>query len=501
MMILETITSLSFRPLLIVAVSLVGAGLIGISGRRPNLREFWTFAAAVLKFLLVLSLFPAVRGGKEVSISLVTFMPGVDLLLKADALGLYFALLASGLWIVTSIYSVGYMRGLQEHAQTRYFAFFALSLSATMGLAFSGNLLTFFLFYEMLTLSTYPLVVHKESQEAIRAGRIYLAYTLAAGMCLLVAVGWTYLLAKQLNFTPGGFLDGLGTPRQLRVLFVLFCLGAAVKAGLMPLHAWLPRAMIAPTPVSALLHAVAVVKAGVFAFFRIVGFVFGPTVLSDLGVAKVLAIFAGATVLIASLLALLQDNLKRRLAYSTVGQLSYIVMGTALLAPLAYTGAMMHMVNHAFMKITLFFCAGAIYVHTHRQNISEMSGIGHHMPWTMAAFTVGSLGLCGVPGFCGFVSKFLLCQGGLQAGAQIVVWVLLGSALLNFAYFFPVVYSAFFKKNADFARRQDADGRMVVPILVTATLSVLFGMLPGLIDQQLRWVGLVVGPVFGKMGM
>lgn len=489
--------SLNTRPAWAVGVSLVAAALILASRRRPNVREFWTFLAAGLKFLFVLSLVPAVWRGEAIECRLFTFAPGVDFLLKPDALGLYFAGLASGLWILTSIYSVGYMRGLKEHAQTRYYFSFALCLSATVGLAFAGNLLTFFLFYEMLTLATYPLVVHKETQEAIRAGRVYLAYTLSAGAALLVAVAWTYLLAGRLDFEPGGFLKGLGSPAQLKSLFALFCLGAAVKAGLMPFHAWLPRAMIAPTPVSALLHAVAVVKAGVFAYLRIVGFVFGPSLLSELGVTKILAIVAGVTILAASFVALVQDNLKRRLAFSTVAQLSYIILGAALVTPLAYAGAMIHLMNHAFMKITLFFCAGAIYVQTHRQNISEMAGIGRLMPWTLGAFAVGSLGLAGVPGFSGFVSKFFLARGALAAGEKAFLFVLLISALLNVAYFFPIVFRGFFVKSPDFPSFKEADGKMVAPLVITAAFSVVLGILPSVIDMQMRWVAKTVGPIFG----
>jgi multicomponent Na+:H+ antiporter subunit D len=440
-------TYTSFIPFMAVLVSLAAVPLIYASANRPNLREFWTLAAAFIKFPLILLLLPDAFAGRVAEFTILEISPGIALQLKADSAGLFFAVVASGLWILTSFYSIGYVRGADEKKQTRYFASFAVCLSATIGISFSANLLTFLIFYEILSLATYPLVIHKESAEAMRSGRQYLLYALTAGVVLIAAIGITYTIAGTLDFKPGGlFGDVLLDPTLIKVVFILFIAGVGVKAGLMPLHSWLPAAMVAPTPVSALLHAVAVVKSGVFGVIRIVGFVFGPEVMHDFGLNLILATFAGATILIASLIAMKQDNLKRRLAYSTVGHLSYIVLGVALLTPDGFTGGLLHLANHATTKIALFFCAGAIYVNLHKTEISQLNGIGKVMPWTMAAFTIGAMGLAGIPPINAFVSKWFLCRGALQADQLLILAIFLISGLLNAAYFFPIVHRAFSAK-------------------------------------------------------
>jgi multicomponent Na+:H+ antiporter subunit D len=468
----------SLTPLAAVLISLIAAGLILLSSRRPNLRETWTIAAALCKFAVVGSMLPTVLAGRLPAVTLFDIAPGISLALKADPLGLSFALSASLLWIFTSFYSIGYMRALAEHNQTRYFASFAVCLSATMGIAFAANLLTFLVFYEVLTIATYPLVIHKESAAAIGAGRKYLAFLLSAGVALLLAVGLTQMMAGALTFSPGGFLSQSMGHASLLALFILFLLGVGAKSALMPLHSWLPSAMIAPTPVSALLHAVAVVKAGVFGFARVVGFVFGPELAAEIGATTLVGVIAAATVVLASLLAMAQDNLKRRLAYSTIGHLSYIILGTVLLAPAGWLGGLFHVTTHAAMKITLFFCAGAIYVKTGRENVSELDGIGKQMPLTMAAFTIGSLGLAGLPPVGGFLSKWFLAQGTVESGRPVLLTVLLLSGLLNAGYFFPIVIRAFFKSSDSFKAFDEAPPSMLIPLLCTAALALLLGIYP-----------------------
>jgi multicomponent Na+:H+ antiporter subunit D len=469
---------MNLRLLMAPLVSLIAAGLIVLTGRRPNLREVWTFAAAGLKFLLILSLLPAVLQGRVVEVRLVEIVPGLWLHLRADLFGLIFALLASGLWIVTSLFSVGYMRGGHYGHQTAYFASFAVCLSATIGIAFAANLPTFFVFYEMLTLATYPLVIHDRTPEALAAGRQYLAYTLSAGQLLLVAIVAIHSLAPGAEFQAGGFLHGRAAPGVLVLLFLLCMLGVGVKSAIMPLHGWLPAAMVAPTPVSALLHAVAVVKAGAFGTVRIVHYVFGAELLHTLGADIVLASIASVTILVASVRALGEYDLKRRLAYSTVSQLSYIVLGAALGSVTALAGAMFHIVAHGFMKITLFFCAGAIYIKTHKRDISEMAGLGRQMPVTFGAFTVGALGLAGTPLFVGFVSKWNLGMGALQAAHPVFLAVLVISGLLNFAYFFPIVHAAFFGRSETPRRYDEASVALWLPLAITATMSIVLGVFP-----------------------
>lgn len=466
-------------PFYSVAVSLAVVPLILVSARRPNLRESWTILAAVVKFLLILSLLPEVLSNRAARVDLLTIASGVQLSLQADHLGVFFALVASGLWILTSFFSIGYVRGLSEENQTRYFASFAICLSATIGIAFAANLFTLLIFYEILTIATYPLVIHKETQEALSAGRKYLAFTLSAGVVLIVAIGWTYRLGVGMEFLPGGFLRAAALEqRELFVLFLLFILGFGVKAALIPLHSWLPAAMVAPTPVSALLHAVAVVKAGVFGILRVVGFVFGPELLQDAWLSVLLQSISAATIILASFLALRQDNLKRMLAYSTIGHLSYIVLGVALTTGSAIAGGLFHLSAHATLKITLFFCAGAIYVKTHKENISELDGIGQQMPWTMAAFTIASLGLIGLPPLNGFISKWFLGVGALDSGNPLALIVLLFSGLLNAGYLLPVVHRAYFKKSELSLVQDEASGWLVFPLIVTALLSVIFGIVP-----------------------
>jgi multicomponent Na+:H+ antiporter subunit D len=476
------------RLLAAVLVSLVAAGLIALSGRRPNVREAWTFAAAVLELAFVASLLPRVLAGEVVETLPLGLVPGMALHLRADAFGLLFALVASGLWLLTSVYSVGYMREGRYGHQTAYFASFAVAISATIGVAFSANLITFFIFYEILTLATYPLVVHFRSGEALAAGRKYLVYTLVAGQALLMAAVWVQTIAPGATFQPGGFLAGRAAPPALALLFLLFIVGVGVKAAIMPLHGWLPAAMVAPTPVSALLHAVAVVKAGAFGCVRVVGYVFGVDLLRDLGIDQVLAVAASITILVASIRALGEGHLKRRLAFSTISQLSYIVLGAALGSSAALAGAMFHIAAHGLMKITLFFCAGAIYAKTHVEQIAELGGVGRRMPVTMAAFTLCAFGLAGIPPMAGFLSKWNLGVGALESGHPWFLAVLVASGLLNFGYFFPIVYAAFFGVRGP-VRYDDNGPLLTLPLALTALAALGIGVYPnlGLSLYELAW--------------
>ncbi|MBI2918869.1 MAG: monovalent cation/H+ antiporter subunit D family protein [Chloroflexi bacterium] len=493
-------TLVSTGPLAAIAVSLVAAGLIVLSGKRPNVREGVTILAALLKFGIVLSLLPRVLVGQTPEVALFEISPGISLALRADPLGMLFALSASFLWVLTSFYSIGYMRGLGEHKQTRYFASFAVCMSATIGIAFAANLLTLFLFYEVLTIATYPLVVHKETPEAMAAGRKYLAYLLTGGVVLLLAVAWTVAVAGSGEFVPGGFLRGAADHGALLAVFLLFFLGFGVKGAVMPLHSWLPSAMVAPTPVSALLHAVAVVKAGVFGIARVVGFVFGPDLVGDIGAVPLASLLVGATILISSLLALRQDNLKLRLAYSTIGHLSYIVMGVVLLAPSAWTGGLFHIVTHGAMKITLFFVAGAIYVKAHVERVSELDGLGRQMPLTLAAFALASLGLAGLPPIAGFLSKWYLAQGTVESGEMVFLALLLLSGLLNAAYLFPIPIRAFLLTSERFRRFDEAHVLMLAPILLAGALSLLLGLAPNALFHFFTLISRTAASVMGGGG-
>jgi NADH-quinone oxidoreductase subunit L/multicomponent Na+:H+ antiporter subunit D len=445
------------RPLAAVLVSAVTVVLILASHRYPNVRESWSVLAALTKFGIIASMVPGVLDGTEYQASLGEFVFGIEFSLRADALGMVFALLASFLWIFTAFYAAGYMRGLSEHNQTRFFAAFAASLSTAVGVAFAENLLTIFVFYELLSVATYPLVAHDETEEARTAGRKYLAYTFfGGGLLVLAGTALVFAMAGTTEFgqTAAGLADA--NTALARAAFGLLAAGFGVKAALMPAHSWLPDAMVAPTPVSGLLHAVAVVKSGVFGIARLVLEVYNPELVGELGVGIVLAIVAAVTLTVASIIALRADRLKRRLAYSTISQLSYIVLGLGLAGPAAVAGAglenvirggLLHIPAHAFMKLTLFFCAGIIHVETHTDYISEMDGIGKRMPLTMAAFAVAAAGMAGIPLVAGFVSKWFILIGAVEASQSVFAVVLLISGVLNIAYFWPIVYGAFFESH------------------------------------------------------
>jgi multicomponent Na+:H+ antiporter subunit D len=430
--------------LLSIAVPLGGAALIALTGSRPNLRETMTLVSAGTLFALIASLLPEVAAGGRPAVTLVEMMPGLAIALAVEPLGALFATVASFLWVVTSVYSIGYMRGHDEHNQTRFYVCFAVALACTMGIAFSANMLTLFIFYEALTLSTYPLVTHAGTPQAMRAGRIYLGLLLGTSIAFqLLAILWTWNTAGTLDFTPGGILAGRVEGPVVGILLFLYVFGIG-KVALMPFHRWLPAAMVAPTPVSALLHAVAVVKAGVFTVLKVTIYIFGLDLLDGLDFSQWLAYVAATTVIISSLVALRMDNLKLRLAYSTVSQLSYIVLGAMLANSWSVLGGGMHIAMHAFGKITLFFCAGAIMVATHKTEVSQMRGIGRTMPVTTFAFLIGSLSLIGLPPMGGMWSKWYLALGAASAEQLVFVAVFMISSLLNIAYLMPVVVRGFF---------------------------------------------------------
>jgi multicomponent Na+:H+ antiporter subunit D len=462
------------RPALAPAISFACAGLVFLFGARDFWRVFWALSAAVVKLGVILSMLPGSLRGSVYVLHVTDLLPGVGLSFRADGLGMFFALVSSTLWVLTTVYAVGYMKG--EHARVRFFGFFALCVSTTVGIAFAENLLTLFLFYEILTICTYPLVIHDETPEALKAGRKYLAYTLTGGGLVLLGCLLVESAAGTLTLSQPGILTATEGGAYLLPIFLVLVVGFGIKAAIMPLHGWLPTAMVAPTPVSALLHAVAVVKVGVFGLLRVIYNVFGVSLLRDLGYAAWLVVFAAFTIVAASLLALVQDNLKRRLAYSTISQLSYIVLAAALLSPLAALAAVLHIANQAFAKITMFFVAGAIERTTGRTHVHELTGIGREMPWTMAAFTVASLSFIGVPLFAGFVTKWYLSLGALQADAWWVVVLMALSGLLNAAYWLPILYLAWFKRPGQSpVQVREAPAALLVPTLLGAAYVLLLG--------------------------
>ena len=460
----------SISPFWAVAASFVGALLIVATRRWANIREGCSVVAGIVKFLIVLTMVPAVLDGKTIHYNLWSLTPGIPVLdFRVDALGLLFAATASFLWILTTFYSIGYMRSLQEHAQTRYYFCFAITMSATLGVAFSSNLVTLYLFYELISFATYPLVAHKETDEAFDKGNKYVFYLLMTSKALLLASFLAFALSGTFDFKPNGVFRSDANRTLLTLTYFLFLIGIG-KAAIMPFHAWLPAAMIAPTPVSALLHAVAVVNTGIFCILRIMFDVFGVELMRELNLGVITAIVASFTIIMASLYALTRDNLKALLAYSTIGQLSYMVLGGALLTPGGMASGIIHIANHALGKITLFLCAGSIYVASHKTKVSELNGIAKRMPYTMTAFALGALSLIGFPLLGGFISKWYLTLGSIEAGLYPVIVVLVTSTILNACYFLPIVYAAFFRElpPGERADRHEAPTVMVVPLALTA---------------------------------
>ena len=438
---------------------------------------------SLVLLVVTLALLFRVLDGERPELTLWEMLPGFSLSFSIEPLGMLFATVGALLWPVNSLYSIGYMRGNNEKNQTRFYVCFAIALMSVMGIAFAGNLLTLFVFYETLTLCTYPLVTHKGDSKAVEGGRVYIGILMVTSIGLLLpAILWTWSLTGSMDFVSGGMLrDSLDGPLVgLLLLMYIFGIG---KAAVMPVQRWLPAAMVAPTPVSALLHAVAVVKAGVFCVVKIVVYVFGLDLLRAQPTTHWLIFAAAFTIIVASVIALREDNLKRRLAYSTVSQLSYVVLAAAILAPLSIVGACLHIIAHAFGKITLFFAAGSIYTASHKTQVSELAGIGRQMPWTMAAFTIGALSMIGVPPAAGFISKWYILVSAFESEQIVAVGVIIVSTLLNAAYFIPIVYAAFFKSpthsNEEGVLSGEAPFPIVLALTITASMVVLLFIFPG----------------------
>ncbi len=462
-----------------ILIPALGATLIGLTGRHPNLRESVTLISSVSLFMIVTKIYSSLNAGSVLEVTLLEVVPGLSLAFAVEPLGILFALVASFLWIVTSIYSIGYMRGHHEKNQTRFYVCFALALSSVMGLTFSANMFTLFIFYELITLITYPLVTHSGTDEAKYSGRRYLGYLLGTSIALqLLAIIWTWTITGTLDFTDGGILAGKTTDAVITILFALYIFGIG-KAALMPFHGWLPAAMVAPTPVSALLHAVAVVKAGVFTVLKVTVYIFGIDLLANTGASEWIIYMATATILIASIIAMSKDNLKARLAYSTVSQLAYIVLGAMLASTMGIIGSGIHIAMHAFGKITLFFCAGAIMVASHKTKISQMRGLGKTMPFTMMAFLIGSMSIIGLPPMGGMWSKWFLVMGTLEAEYYAPLLVLLISSLLNVAYLLPISVRGFFSEPDEaYAGTKEAPWPCLIAMAITCVGCVALFFFP-----------------------
>ena len=501
---MEISTVSSPQLLIALLIPLFGSFGVMLMGKRENLREGISSTASIILLLLVASLVPKVlSGGARLEYTLFTLfdanvlgegMGAITVALRADAMAMIFAIVASSLWTIAVYYSMGYMRGLDEHAQTRFNACFALAIFGAIGVAFSANLFTMYLFYEIVSICTYPLVAHHQDEEGYNGARKYIVYlTATAKFFLLPALILIYVLTGTFDFATNihSGIFGTDTRSTYVIMLYVFCIFGFAKNGIMPFHHWLPGAMVAPTPVSALLHAVAVVKVGVFCTTRTMLYVFGVDTMNALNLGIPTAYFVSFTIIAASVIALTKDNLKARLAYSTISQLSYIILGVALLTPTGIEGGLIHIVNHAFAKITLFFCAGAIYVAAHKKHISEMGGLGKTMPFTFGAFGIASLSMIGAPPVAGFITKWNLLIGSIEAHQMGILLILIASTMLNAAYFAPVTYKAFFgkrPKGETFTGIKEAPLAMLIPILIACTISVIIGIFPNFMMQFVKAV-------------
>ncbi len=466
------------QPIIAVIVPVIGAIIIRfLDEDNARGRHLTALVTIGIVFISVASMLPAVLAERLIDIRLVDFIDGLGIHFKIDALGMVFGLVSSSLWVFATVYSIGYMD--HEHDQRNYFVFFVLSCSAAMGVAFAGNLFTLYIFYEYLAICTYPLVVHAGTRESVRAGIKYISYSLAGGALVLLSIFMIHDLVGTLVFTPGGILGAAGEEDMMlvRIIFILLMAGFGTKAAIMPLHSWLPGAMVAPTPVSALLHAVAIVKAGVFGISRVFFSLYGRDLLVDLNMINVLAVIICFTILVGSFMAIKQTVLKLRLAYSTIGQLGYITLGILLLSPAGVMGGLIHIINHAILKITLFFCAGMIITVTGKKNLDQLNGVGKQMPLTMLAFSIGALGLMGVMPIAGYISKYYILTGSLEAGMPVFAYVILGSTLLNAIYYLPIIVNAFFKEG-EFEKKPgfEAPPTMLIPTLVLVVVSISAGL-------------------------
>jgi len=485
-------------PVLVLASSLVtGLLIFPLREAQVRTRTVLNMVGATVKLAFVSGMVRGYLQGVSYE-ARMSVLPGLDLVLRADFLALLFCTLSSILWLVTTVYAIGYLE--RSPHRSRFFGFFSLCVTTTMGIALAGNLFTFFIFYEALTVVTYPLILHRGTKAAAAAARSYLLYTLGGGVLLLAGAVWLHALHGPVPFVTGGVVQELVPEHAvtLRVIFALMVAGLGVKAALVPFHGWLPEAMVAPAPVSALLHAVAVVKAGAYGIIRVVYDVYGIHVADGLGLLLPLAVVSAITIVWGSLRALAQTDLKRLLAYSTVSQLAYISLGVAVFGPLSTVGGLAHLVHQGILKITLFFCAGLLAETLEVKRIPDMAGVGRRMPLTMAAFTLGAFGMMGVPPMAGFLSKWYLGLGGLEAGKSWVVAVMALSSLLNAAYFLPVIRTAWFDppspawhgredpgEDEGTGRRgrrfgSEASWALLAPALITAALSLGAGVLAGL---------------------
>ncbi len=471
----------NFLPLATIVFPLVGALIIRFLGTEEKIwRHLTAFLSIFLTFAAVVGMLPYTLAGETIDLRLFTLIPRLPFYFRVDSLGMVFGLVSSTLWVLAVIYSMGYMSG--EENQKGYFVFFVLSASATMGVAFAGNLFTLYIFYEYLTICTFPLVVHTRTAEATRAGIKYIVYGFGGGALILASLFVIQGMTGTLDFTIGGIFGPVSPQnRSLLVLIFILCItGFSTKSAVMPLHSWLPGAMVAPTPVSALLHAVAIVKAGVFGVIRVFYSLYGVETLRELNLTSYLAVIICFTIIAGSIMAIRQDLLKLRLAYSTIAQLGYITLGTLMLTPTGLTAGLIHIANHAVMKITLFFCAGIIITVTGKTRLAEMAGVGRRLPLTMFAFAIGAFGLMGIPPICGYVSKYYLLTAGFSTGKPVYAYVILLSSLLNAIYYLPIIINAFFKEGSfERSRGLEAPWTMLVPTLVLAAAAVLLGLFAG----------------------
>lgn len=479
----------SIMMLVVILIPILGGALIPLIPFKN--RRHMTIsleAVVVLTSILVVSL---LMHRPEEALDVVHFTNNLSISFRIDGMTMIFAGLVAVLWPLATLYSFEYMK--HEGHERYFFMFYTMTYGVTLGIAFAEDLLTLYFFYELLTLVTVPLVVHTLSREAILASRKYLYYSLGGAAFAFIGLIFIMTYGSSLDFTYGGVLDPSrigGKTDVLLLVYVFAFFGFGVKAAVCPFNSWLPQAGVAPTPVTALLHAVAVVKSGAFAIIRLTYYCYGTEFLLGSWAQTVVMVVVIFTIVYGCSRAVKETHLKRRLAYSTISNLSYILFGAVMMTPLGLVGALSHMVFHAFMKICSFFCAGAVMYKTGKSYVHELTGMGRKMPKVFGIFTIASLALMGVPGLAGFVSKFNLAKAAVMSDnwlTYVGIAALLLSALLTAIYMLSIVVRAFFP-NKDFDYNtlknvEDPNWYMLIPLAVFAAVIIYFGLYPRTIMQ------------------
>ena len=476
---MEEATAIAIIMFVVLFPIIMTVILMSVGGRSDKLRNALAVATSAITFLLVLSLYPFVMSGEVIQHTLFEMLPNLEISLRLDVLSFSLAAIASFIWFLCTIYSLSYMA--TEHGGSRYYPVLIFTLGSCLGIFLAGDLFTLFVFFELMSLIAYILVVHEETETALKAGYKYLVMTIIGGLALFFGIILVFEIGGTVSL---GINEIIGEASWLALLaFICFLIGFGMKAGMFPLHVWLPDAHpVAPSPASALLSGV-MLKTGAYGLFRVIFNVFSVELMQSSGWDIVLGVLAIITILLGSAVALTQNDIKRRLAYSSIGMMGYVLLGLSILNDNAITGTVFHIFSHAIMKSCLFLAAGSIIWKTGKRKISDMGGVGRQMPFTMGCFSIAALAMIGIPPLNGFLSKWTLGLGALDANLTFYAFVLMVSSLLNALYYLPIIVPAFFEIVGEGSHDlkfhiQDSPPSMLAPLVILALCTIIFGLMP-----------------------